>query len=167
MALALTTSLAGAAVLTWDNVSTDGLWNTTSNNWGGSFWNNATPDSPLFGATGAGTVTLGEAITVGDITFSAAGYTIAGAPDLTIASPTTITADSDATISAQMIGSGGLTKAGGAILTLATNNTYTGRPSSAPARWPWARENTSRSFRTRRRSWSTPGQRFRPSIPTP
>ncbi|MCP5535257.1 MAG: autotransporter-associated beta strand repeat-containing protein [Akkermansiaceae bacterium] len=117
---------ANADILTWDNVSTDGLWNQTSNNWGGSLWSNANPDDAIFGATGAGTVTLGENITVGNITFSAAGYTIAGGGNsLALSSPSTITADSDATISAVLSG-GGLTKEGGGILTLSATNTYTG-----------------------------------------
>ncbi len=57
-------------------------WNTTSNNWGsapgvysGTTWNNATPDSAIFEGT-AGTVTLGEAITVSNIVFNTANYIV-------------------------------------------------------------------------------------------
>ncbi|NWK56515.1 autotransporter-associated beta strand repeat-containing protein [Verrucomicrobiaceae bacterium N1E253] len=68
-----------AADLTWDNGSADGLWNTTSENWSGAgiVWNNTTPDNAIFGGVGAGTVTLSEPITVGNITITSA-YTITG-----------------------------------------------------------------------------------------
>jgi len=75
---------ANAADLTWSGG--DGDWDTTTANWGGATWNNATPDNAIFTGT-PGTVTLTEAITVQDITFPEAdfGYVIAGSNSLNFA----------------------------------------------------------------------------------
>ncbi len=78
-----------ADTLYWDGNDTSadanggtGTWNTANTNWdttstGGSntTWNNATPDSAVFGGV-AGTVTLGQAMTAGGIQIDTAGYTI-------------------------------------------------------------------------------------------
>ena len=67
---------AQAAALTW-NGTANMQWDTASTNWGGTtLWNNATPDSATFGATGVGTVSLTEGITVGALTFNTTGYVI-------------------------------------------------------------------------------------------
>jgi autotransporter-associated beta strand protein len=59
-----------------------GTWNTSSANWGASatgpfstIWNNGTPNFAIFPGV-AGTVTLGEDITVSGFRFDTAGYTI-------------------------------------------------------------------------------------------
>ena len=57
---------------TWTNGLGD--WNTGASD---TTWNNATPDAATFGGT-AGTVTLGGAVTVGNITLNTANYIIAG-----------------------------------------------------------------------------------------
>ena len=63
-----------AAVNTWNNGSADFLWNTTSLNWAApTTWTQG--DDAIFGVPGAGTVTLGGAITVGNMTFNAS-YTM-------------------------------------------------------------------------------------------
>jgi len=68
---------AQAALLTWNNGAGNMQWDTTSTNWGGAtLWNNTTPDSATFGATGVGTVLLTENITVGALTFNTTGYKI-------------------------------------------------------------------------------------------
>ena len=68
---------AQAAILTWNNGAANMQWDTASTNWGGTTkWNNATPDSAIFGATGVGTVSLTENITVGALTFNTTGYKI-------------------------------------------------------------------------------------------
>jgi len=80
--LALPVGVATAADLYW---SGDGAWDTTTANWGtatggpynAATWNNATPDSAIFEGT-AGTVTLGENISIADMTISADDYTITG-----------------------------------------------------------------------------------------
>jgi len=58
-----------AATLTWD-AGEDMNWNTTSTNWGDTVttWNNGTPDNAVFDGSGAGTITLTEPITAGNIT---------------------------------------------------------------------------------------------------
>ncbi|MBZ9806239.1 autotransporter-associated beta strand repeat-containing protein, partial [Mesorhizobium sp. ES1-6] len=116
--------LGGAG--TWDTTSS--TWNTTGNGVAGPFtiWNNAALDDAIFQGT-VGTVTLGAPITVHNLTFNTATYTIAGTGGNTLtlagASPTITGA---ATISAVIAGTAGLTKAGGGTLTLSGSNTFTG-----------------------------------------
>ncbi|MBZ9738665.1 autotransporter-associated beta strand repeat-containing protein [Mesorhizobium sp. CO1-1-4] len=111
---------------TWDTTSSS--WNTTGNDVAGPFtiWNNAALDDAIFQGT-VGTVTLGAPITVHNLTFNTATYTIAGTGGNTLtlagASPTITGA---ATISAVIAGTAGLTKAGGGALTLSGSNTFTG-----------------------------------------
>jgi hypothetical protein len=79
LAALLAVPSATAAVLTWNNGAATGNWNTADLNWSGaSPWSNATPDDAVFGAVGAGTVTLTEAITAGSVAINNAGYTITG-----------------------------------------------------------------------------------------
>jgi len=86
---------ARAASVTWDIVpgtvgagngsitGGTGTWNTTNGNWttdGGAnnvAWSNANNDTAVFGGT-AGTVTLGEGITVGGLTFNTTNYVVQG-----------------------------------------------------------------------------------------
>ncbi len=125
-----------AATLTWDigagnggtitggtGTWTEGLgnWNTGS---GDTTWNSATPDAAIFGGT-AGTVTLGGAVTVGNMVFNSV-YTVAGGGNTLTLSNSTITANATAAISAALGGSTGLSKGGTGYLTLSGTNTYTG-----------------------------------------
>lgn len=124
-------SIPGHALdLSWNSASPGGSWDTTAATWLNgatpSVWNNATPDSAIFGSTGAGTVALGAAITAGGITINSAGYSITGnILTLAGATPTIVTA-ADATISSVIAGSAGLTKAGSGQLDLTGANTYGG-----------------------------------------
>lgn len=141
-------SFLTAAALTWDgNTGSAGVqdgagtWNTSALDvWynndsipaGYQAWSNATPDTAIFGVgTGsAGTVTLGEAITAGGLTFNATGsgtYTLSG-NTLTLAGTPLVTANVDATISSALAGNAGLTKSGIGNLTLSGSsaNTLTG-----------------------------------------
>ena len=123
-----------AADNTWNNGSTDFLWNGTSLNWSSpTTWVDG--DNAIFNATGAGTISLGAAITVHNQTFNSAGYTIAGVGNaLTLASATpTITVNASATSDASISGTDGLTVEGTSGLTLlgdtsssTPGNTYTG-----------------------------------------
>ena len=124
-----------AATLTWDITSGDGAtitggsgtWTNGGGNWntgaGNTTWSNGTPDSAIFGGT-AGTVTLGGAVTVGNMTFNS-GYTIAGGANTLTLSNSTITTNAAVSIST-LAGSTGLIKAGTETLTLTGSNTFTG-----------------------------------------
>ena len=129
-------TLAPASTLFWDTVSDGaaltggtGTWTNALGNWntgsGDTTWSNATPDDASFGET-AGTVTLGGAVTVADMTFNTPGYTIAGGGNILTLSDSTITANADATISSVVAGTTGLIKTGAGTLTLSEANTYTG-----------------------------------------
>jgi autotransporter-associated beta strand protein len=112
--------------LVWDNATHNGIWSTTAANWSGSAWpSGSTESSASFGATGAGPVTLGEAITVQDITFSAPGYSISG-NTLTLNGSTVTTAE-NVTISSTLAASSVWSKVGNGQLTLnGVNNTSGG-----------------------------------------
>ena len=129
-----------AASLKWDITAGDGIvtggsstWDTVSPFWtadGGQTnvaWNNANNDEAVFGDP-AGSVTVGEPITAGALTFNSSGYTLAGnSITLAGAAPAiTLTPGSTTTISSILAGSSGVTIAGGGSLTLTSANTYTG-----------------------------------------
>ena len=127
-----------AASLTWDislgNGATitggTGTWTNGLGNWntgaGDTTWNNATPDAATFGGT-AGTVTLGGAVNVSNITFDADYLIDGGGNTLTLAS-STITTNTNATLNATLDGTTGLVKSGGGTLSLSgsTANIFTG-----------------------------------------
>jgi autotransporter-associated beta strand protein len=135
-ALALfTAGTSLAADLYWSaNGNTQGgagTWNTTSNCWGtvaggpyGTAWNNANNDVAIFGNT-AGTVTLGEGITVGGLVFNTASYTVT-ANTLTFGAAGIISNAVAATISSAIAGTGPITKDGAGTLTLSGTNSYSG-----------------------------------------
>ena len=88
--VALSTSTAPSALaasLQWDangpvgGSGGSGTWTTSSLTWfnGATYqaWNNAVFDDAVFGGT-AGTVTLGGAITVHNLSFTTSGYTVTG-----------------------------------------------------------------------------------------
>ncbi len=147
--LGLSQSPANSATLTWDVspgtagtgdgsvTGGNGTWDTTAGNWTANdgetniAWvNNASPDNAIFDVGPGGTVTQ-DGITVRNITFNSADYTIAsGTLTLAGASPT-IRANANATISSILAGTEGMTKAGGETLTISTPvaptlATYTG-----------------------------------------
>jgi autotransporter-associated beta strand protein len=133
--------VAGAAALTWDADTSDGVatdgsgtWDVLNTNWWDGAanrpWTNSPPDNATFGAGGtAGTVTLGGGITVSNITFAAVtngSYLLQG-NILTLSVGSTITANTSATISSVIAGTGsGLIKTGSGTLTLSGANTYSG-----------------------------------------
>ena len=119
-----------AADLTWD-AGEDMNWNTTSTNWGDTVttWNNGTPDNAVFGATGAGTVTLTEPITAATVNVSVGAYTIesaTAADTLTVNTLITNSSSSACTISSIIAGDGSLSHTGDGSLTLSGNNSFTG-----------------------------------------
>jgi autotransporter-associated beta strand protein len=139
---ALSAGEARAATLTWDTApgtvgagdgsitGGNGTWNTTNGNWtsdgGGAnvAWVNGNNDTAVFGGA-AGTVTLGEGITVGGLRFDTAGYTVTG-NTLTFGAAGSIAANVDATIGSLLAGGVAISKTGAGKLTLTAANTYTG-----------------------------------------
>jgi autotransporter-associated beta strand protein len=107
-------------------------WNTSTANWGavsgGPYtaltWTNANNDTAVFEGT-AGTVTLGEGITVGGLVFNTASYVVT-ANTLTFGAAGIISNAVAATISSAIAGTGPITKDGAGALTLSGNNSYTG-----------------------------------------
>ncbi len=100
---------------TWNNASNDSLWNTTSANWTSpTTWANGS--DAVFGAAGAGTVSLGAPIVAELITFNAPGYTLdagTGGNTLTLGGATpTITANANVTNATSLLGNAGLTVQG-------------------------------------------------------
>jgi autotransporter-associated beta strand protein len=114
---------AQAQTQTWNNASTDGLWNGSSLNWSDS---TLTPDTwssggdAIFGTTGAGTVTIATGgVTANSLTFNAPGYSTTGGA-LTLTGLAEITANSDVTIGTEILGTAGLVKSGAGTMTWST-----------------------------------------------
>jgi len=113
-----------------------GTWNLGNLNWSpngdgvsGPFvepWINGDLDDAIFGGT-AGTVTVGVPVTVGNITFSSAGYVLSGSTITLGAADSTITTTTgNSTINSVVAGSNGLIKAGNGGLILNGVNSFTG-----------------------------------------
>jgi autotransporter-associated beta strand protein len=112
-----------------------GNWNTTAGNtvwWvsgsSDSIWANG--NSANFAGT-AGTVTVNTAVTADGITFTTAGYTLAGSSTLTLAgsTPTVTIPVGTTTVNTKLAGSAGLKESlsgSSGTLTLGGANTYTG-----------------------------------------
>jgi hypothetical protein len=77
--LLLTAGFAQAQTLTWTGAAGNGLWDTTSNNWGGT-WNNSGAATAVFDGTGNGTSIslVSTTINLNALKFTANGYTISG-----------------------------------------------------------------------------------------
>ncbi|NYF34042.1 autotransporter-associated beta strand repeat-containing protein [Sphingopyxis sp. JAI108] len=113
-----------------------GTWNLANLNWSpngdgvsGPFvepWVNGDLDNAIFGGT-AGTITVGVPVTVGNITFSSAGYVLNGSTiTLGDADSTITTATGISTINSIVAGSNGLIKVGNGALILNGVNSFTG-----------------------------------------
>lgn len=127
-----------AASVTWDTLSGDGAvnggvgtWDASTANWTADagvnnlLWNNSNNDVAVFGGTG-GSITLAGPITAGGLTFSAAGYTLAG-DALNLGGATNVVqSDAAATINSVIAGTAELVKLGAANLTLGAKSTFTG-----------------------------------------
>ena len=137
----LAASPARALDLYWDPNSEntgqggDGTWNLNDTFWNsdddgvtGPFraWDNGAPDNAIFAGT-AGTVTLGDPITAGSLTFDTNAYTLTGGT-LTLggAAPMITVTTGTSTIASSIAGSAGLTKDGAGILYLSGVNSFTG-----------------------------------------
>ncbi|SBV33728.1 Outer membrane autotransporter barrel domain protein [uncultured Sphingopyxis sp.] len=113
-----------------------GTWNLGNLNWSpngdgvsGPFvepWVNGDLDDAIFGGT-AGTVTVGVPVTVGNITFSSAGYVLSGGTITLGGADSTITAAAgNSQIDSILAGANGLVKAGNGGLILNGVNSFTG-----------------------------------------
>jgi autotransporter-associated beta strand protein len=67
-----------AADVTWNNGSTNFLWDTSSANWSTGAWNNGTGDGAIFNATGVGALNLTGPINVNSLNFTVDGYSLTG-----------------------------------------------------------------------------------------
>jgi autotransporter-associated beta strand protein len=112
-----------------------GIWNSSSSQWYRNGINNdaatATNDvhsavaNAVFWGT-AGTVTLGEPLTINALTFKTSGYTITGSTLTLTSSFVTVDSGVSATISSDVAGFVGLTKTGAGTLNLAGPKSYSG-----------------------------------------
>lgn len=137
-ALAMPGRSTAASSLTWDADGTaggstggTGTWSTSTALWNKSgtmvSWVNANSDIAIFGGT-AGTITLGEAITAGGLTFNTDGYTLVGnGSTLTLGGSVTVTtANQLALIQANLALAAATTFTGSGNLTFDTGYNVTG-----------------------------------------
>ena len=132
------TNLSGAQTYTWDPSQTGygsdgpGTWDSGPNWAGGGVdaaWSDGNTAVFGYGTGAAGTVTIGQVVAPGGITFNPAGngnYVVFGGSINLVNANTPIIANADATISSYLVGAGGLTKTGSGTLTVAGNSTYNG-----------------------------------------
>ena len=106
-------------------------WDATTTNWSSlgaaTTWINApSPANASFGATGAGTVNLTQAINANNLTFNAAGYTLAGSTLTLGTNAPNLVVNANATIASVLANSTGITLSGTGTLTLSGANTFAG-----------------------------------------
>ncbi len=126
---------------TWTGEASS-IWNTTALNWSGAAWTDG--DDAVFGATGAGAITVSSTRSVGDLTVSSAGYSFSGGilsvAKLTAANAWTI--NNNATIASGVTANfsagstvGTLNKLGAGTLTLSGAVNSTGFGTSGSGNW--------------------------------
>ena len=128
--LMLSPKLVRAATQTWNNGSTNAIWDTTSTNWTSATVPWADGNTASFNGAGVTNITISGTRTVAGITVGANGYTFGGGT-LTLSSPSAAqqwTINNDVTMSnafsmdySSATAAGGLTKAGNGTLTYAGN----------------------------------------------
>ena len=126
-------NVARAGDVTWDNGSSNFLWDTSSLNWSGAAWNNANGDGAIFGVTGVGALNLPGPIYVNSLNFTAGGYSLNGTGPLSIASGTSTqttgvanVATGTATINVPLYSALGFQKIGAGTLELGAPSSFTG-----------------------------------------
>jgi autotransporter-associated beta strand protein len=143
-ALGLSQPAAQAELLTntWTNASGDFKWNNDDLASVGRNWTLLSPspvdsslqpiwvdgDDAVFGATGAGAISLGTVNTVHNLTVNAAGYAFSGSALTFAGDIPTLTANADFGLGVGLMGSAGLTIQGTGAVTLNPTgpSTYTG-----------------------------------------
>ena len=114
LATVITCAVSHAAALTWDGVG-GSTWNTdTTGNWTGSAW--AAGDDATFSSTGVGAVTVDTGVSVHNLTFNTAGYTLTGAQ---LAITGALAVNADTTLATNLPTGGGNTTITNAQLTMA------------------------------------------------
>ena len=125
--------VTGSMINTWNNASTDSLWNGTSANWTlPTTW--VDDNDAIFGATGIGAVTVSTSVAAHNLTFNSAGYTIGGNAGTVLTlngSTPTVTvnaAGANIPLNLPIVGTQGLTINGTSTsaLTLGGSNTFSG-----------------------------------------
>lgn len=111
---------------TWTNTSGDFQWNSTSANWSApATWTGG--DNAIFASTGAGAISLTEAITARHVFVGATGYSFTGGNALTLAGTTpTFTVNAPISLGISLQGTDGFTFQGTSSLTLEASNSFTG-----------------------------------------
>jgi len=125
---ALLPSTARAAAYTWTNGASDATWNGASTDWTAGAGNIAWSDNNdvVFGATGAGAITVAGTQHIHSLTVNAAGYSLAGGQINLLNAATAFTVNNNLAIGSVLGGGGGLSTSGTGTLTLTGSNTYTG-----------------------------------------
>ncbi|MEI6075328.1 MAG: autotransporter-associated beta strand repeat-containing protein [Verrucomicrobiota bacterium] len=125
-------NLGGNATLNlaWTR-ATNNNWDTATTNWSSlgaaTTWVNApTPANASFGTTGAGTVNLTQAISANNLTFNAAGYTLAGNTLTLGTNAPNLIVNANATITSVLTNSTGIAMTGKGTLTLSGANAFSG-----------------------------------------
>ena len=126
--LILAGTRADANSYTWTNGSANSLWNTTSGNWAttsGTTW--VGNSDAVFGATGAGAITVSGTQTIRSLSVNAGSYSLTGGKINLGAVTTAFTINSNLSMGL-VIGGGanGLIISGTGTLTLTGVNTFTG-----------------------------------------
>src|SRR5262245_35467543 len=135
LALVAAAGLAHAGDVTWDNGSSDMLWNSSSLNWSGAAWNNAAGDGAVFMGSGMGPISVPGPIAVRSMNFTSMGYSFSGPGPLSFTTTGTSTlgagvvstdAGVGATINTPFNSAVGLQKAGDGVLELGPGNSFSG-----------------------------------------
>ncbi len=129
-------TMSHAANYNWTNGASTMSWNATDTNWDAGAGNVAWADNnaAIFGATGAGAITVYGTQTVTGLTVSAAGYSLSGG-QINLGSATTgFAINNDISISSVIGGTNALTKTGTGNLTLSGSNSYTGNTTISAGR---------------------------------
>ena len=119
---------ASALDFTWTNGDANLTWDDSSGNWTTGTGNIPWVDgnAAIFGATGAGAITVSGTRTITGLTTNAAGYTLSTGGTIALGGAATpFVINNNVTINSAITGSG-LTKTGAGTFTLAGANSHTG-----------------------------------------
>ena len=94
-AIRITTPPAAPILVTWDNGSGSGAWNTTDTNWTGYAWNNSLPNTALITSLpGTTNINLSQNITARDVTWGNLTGSLTNAHTLTVTNSFNVQGDS-------------------------------------------------------------------------